>query len=121
MTATIVTVTATFTDGSDTPVSGGRVSFQLSQLAQIPGSDLTVGTGPIRCTTNTQGQLIGPQGQVGCPLVANDNTGINPAGTNYLVSVTLPGGVVTLYTITIESSMAPTIDFSDLTLNPYTP
>lgn len=119
MTATVVTVTATFTDGSDTPVSGGRVSFQLSELVQIPGSHLTAGTGPIRCTTNTQGQLIGPQGQLGCPLLANDNTGINPGGSDYLVTVTLPGGVVQLYTITIQSSMAPTIDFSQLTLTPY--
>lgn len=121
MSATIVTVTGTFTDGSDTPVSAARVSFQLSAQAQIPGSDLVVGPIPIRCITNPQGQLLGPQGQLGCPLIANDSASINPSGTDYIMTESLPGGSVQMWTFTLISTMAPTIDLSQLTLTPYNP
>lgn len=113
--ATVVTLTATFVDGSNEAITSGHVTFQLVTEAQIPGSDLVVGATPVHCSLNAFGELVSPQGVVGCPLIANDSASIMPGGTNYVVTESFLGSFINQYTITINSSMAPTVDLSTLT------
>lgn len=110
----LVNVTATYLDGSGAPIINGRVIFQLSTTAEIPSGPTVVGATPIRCTLDPSGRLVSPRAQNFCPLTPNDAAGITPTGTYYVVTESLAGGITNFYTITIASSMAPTVDLSTL-------
>lgn len=111
MTTPTVVLTADYDDGSTAPIINGHVTFQLSTTGTVTGA--VIGNTPVRCTLSPDGQLVGPQNQAGCPLVPNDI--ITPAGTFYVVTESLAGGITNYYTLTLTSAMAPTVDRSSLT------
>lgn len=112
-----VTATETLPAGSPSPTAG-TVVFTLSQ-AMSDGAGNIAPTTPYNCTIRTSdGKLLGPDGNPGVELPANNDPSTFPQGTTYQVMQVITYGAVTSYNsfnVTVPYTAAGgTIDLSAL-------
>lgn len=76
---TYVTITATFTDGSNEPVARGVATFTPSAPVFEAGSPVATPNNPVQAQI-VNGQLLGSDGQSPLTLLATDNDGLTVGG-----------------------------------------